>query len=403
MKSEDDKVKALINEAKIETGSGVDERILADALSELERLRQKRLTRSQQNVWRIIMKSPIVKLAAAAVIIVGLVLLVSILNNSTSPAWAVEQTIEALKRFNAVHISGVVIPPEDSLQHSFDLWARANEDHTQSDDFRTEIDTGQISWVEGNDTYHYDPNQNAVRIRRGQKATINPWMGRDLLQRLEQKTDDWRVSYGNDPATGRDRVFVTCSDLHAPGPKSWWFEFDLETKLPVRFKQWDNIQREGNPTFDAQRIVCYEYLPAETFKFEIPENAKIIEEFPEVWDKLNDPNTGMPAEAMTEEEASVEIVRQYWRAVIDGNWELVARLRPIANLETWQAKYSSNPPGEIIEIGKPYQQEGCSIGPVTPVRIKFRDGDIREIKIITKFRDVNGKSSCVIAGTWGKE
>jgi outer membrane lipoprotein-sorting protein len=71
MKSAEDKVKALINEAKIETGSGADERILADALSELEKLRQKRLTRNQHNVWRIIMRSPIIRIAAAAAIVIA--------------------------------------------------------------------------------------------------------------------------------------------------------------------------------------------------------------------------------------------------------------------------------------------------------------------------------------------
>ena len=91
MKSEDDKVKALINEAKIETGSGVDERILADALSELEKLRQKRLTRSQQNVWRIIMKNPITKLAVAAAVIavVGLAIFEFIgTGNKSGAVWA---------------------------------------------------------------------------------------------------------------------------------------------------------------------------------------------------------------------------------------------------------------------------------------------------------------------------
>jgi outer membrane lipoprotein-sorting protein len=99
MKSEDDKVKALINEAKIETGSGVDERILADALSELEKLRQKRLTRSQQNVWRIIMKNPITKLAAAAAVIamIGLAIFEFISTGSkSSVVWAeVAKKVEA--------------------------------------------------------------------------------------------------------------------------------------------------------------------------------------------------------------------------------------------------------------------------------------------------------------------
>jgi len=389
--------------SSIATSAEMDKKILDDALQAIEKSKKAQSAATHPNIWRIIMKTKIAKFAAAAAIIFITGLGIAILDKSTTPAWAIEQTIEALERFSAVHISGVVVPPEDSLQHSFDLWARANEDHSQSGDFRIEIDTGQINWVQGNDTYHYDPNQNTVRILRGQKATINPWIGRDLLQDLEQKTDDWQVSYGNDPATGRDRVFVTCSHLHAPVPKSWWFEFDLETKLPVRFKQWHNLQRKGKPAFDAQRIVYYEELPDETFQFEIPQDAVVIDNWPDILDKLNDPNCGMLAEGITEDEASVEIVRRYWQAAIDGNWEMVARLRPIASPETWQAKYSSNPPGEIIEIGEPYQQKGCSIGPVTPVTIKFQDEDIRGIRMITKFRDINGKSSCVIAGTWGSE
>jgi hypothetical protein len=84
MKSADDKVKALINEAKIKTGSGVDERILADALSELEKMRQKRLTRSQQNVWRIIMKNPITKLAVAAVVFIACLIGLSFWRTSSS-------------------------------------------------------------------------------------------------------------------------------------------------------------------------------------------------------------------------------------------------------------------------------------------------------------------------------
>ena len=362
-------------------------------------------TPRQIKIWRTIMKTKITKLATAAAIILIVALGITLLNKSTTPAWAVEQTIEALKKFNAVHITGIVIPLEDDLQHSFDLWARANEDHTQSGDFRIETDTGQINWVQGNDTYHYDPNRNTVHIRRGERAQINPWIGRDLLQTLERYTNDWWVSYGTDPATDRDRVFVTCSHPHANagGPKSWWFEFDLETKLPVRFKEWHNLQRKGKPDVDVQRIVYYEDLPDETFKFEIPEDAVVTDNWPDILDKLNDPNCGMPAEEMTEDEASVEIVRQYWQAVIYRNWEMVARLRPIASPENWQDKYSSNLPIEIIEIGDPYQQEGCNIGPVVPCTVRFEDNTIRDIKMIIKFREIYGESSCVITGTWGKE
>jgi len=82
MRSADEKVRALINEAKIETGSAADERVLADALSRLEELRQRRLARSRQSVWRTIMKSRIIKLAAAAVIIIAVIAAINQLGGS---------------------------------------------------------------------------------------------------------------------------------------------------------------------------------------------------------------------------------------------------------------------------------------------------------------------------------
>ena len=363
------------------------------------------LTPSRQHIlWSDIMKSRITKLATAVVVILIVMFGVTLLDKSATPAWAIEQTIEALKRFNTIHITGVATGDNGS-EVAFNLWAKANEDQSASSDFRMELEDGKITLVKGDTTYtrHYDPNTNTLRIVRGDRASLNPWPGSDLLERLEKLTDDWTVLYGSDPATGRDRVFVTCSHTQAPGPKSWWFEFDLETKLLVNFKQWHNQYREGTPAFDAQSITYYEDLSDEIFEFEIPRDAKVIEEKSSLCDKLDDPNVGMPVEAVSQEEASVEIVRQYWQAVIDGDWALVANLRPVASEEDWQRKYSVNPPEKLLEVGQAYQQEGCSIGPVVPCTVRFEDSTTRDIKMIIKFRKIDGKSSCVIAGTWGRE
>jgi len=283
--------------------------------------RQPRQQKQSIKVWRTIMKTKITKLAtAAAMILIAVFGITLLVEKSTTPAWAIEQTIEALEKFNAVHIKGTALG-EDGSQVSFNLWARANKDHTQSADFHLELGNGQIRVVQEYDTYHYDPNTNTVRIIRGQKASISPWIGPDLFQKLEAITQDWEVSYGTNAATGRDRAFVTCSHPHAPGPKSWWFEFDTETKLPVAFKQWHNLKREGKPNFDAQIVVFYEDLPDKQFEFEVPEDANVTEEFPlsRGLYRINDPNFGMLTEDMTEEEAGREIIRLYWQAVIEAD------------------------------------------------------------------------------------
>jgi hypothetical protein len=110
MKSEDDKVKALINEAKIETGFGVDERILADALSELEKLRQKRLTRSQQNIWRIIMKNPITKLAVAAVVVVAALIGMHFIGNPFGSTVTFAQVIKPILNARTVVLDFIAGP-----------------------------------------------------------------------------------------------------------------------------------------------------------------------------------------------------------------------------------------------------------------------------------------------------
>jgi len=59
---------------------------------------------TQSNVWRIIMKNRITKLAAAAVIIVAAVLSINVWNKTIPSAYAFEQTVEAYHTVRYIHI-----------------------------------------------------------------------------------------------------------------------------------------------------------------------------------------------------------------------------------------------------------------------------------------------------------
>lgn len=97
------------------------------------------------------------------------------------------------------------------------------------------------------------------------------------------------------------------------------------------------------------------------------------------------------------------IVKDYLQALVDGNWEYLAHLRPICNAENWELKYKLNDnwPIEIIQIDQPVQEDGCKIGPVVSSLVKYSDGQIKNIKLIVKIRDIDGNKSYVIAGTFG--
>ena len=107
---------------------------------------------------------------------------------------------------------------------------------------------------------------------------------------------------------------------------------------------------------------------------------------------------------LTEEqtEEHVQVAKDYWQAVINSDWKRVSKIRPSLSAEKWVAKHAENPPVELIKIGRPYWQEGCSSCPVTPCIVKFADGKIREVKLLTTFRGLDGKLVGHIPATWGK-
>ena len=92
----EDKIKELISKSDIATDAQTENRILGDALKHLDILKQKS-PRIGLYIWRIIMKSPITKLAAAAVIAVAVLICINQFNGSgTSLAWGeVAKKVEA--------------------------------------------------------------------------------------------------------------------------------------------------------------------------------------------------------------------------------------------------------------------------------------------------------------------
>jgi hypothetical protein len=85
-------IERLIKKSNVQTSAETDKKILGDALEGLERLKQTGLARTRLSIWRIIMKSPIIKLAAAAVIVIAALLGIYFVTGKTPEvtccAWA---------------------------------------------------------------------------------------------------------------------------------------------------------------------------------------------------------------------------------------------------------------------------------------------------------------------------
>jgi len=402
-----DNIEKLIRDYRIldtNTTTQMDQKIIHDALTVQAKLKKPTSAGTQPDIWRKIMNKPITKLATAAAIILFAVLGITFLDKAATPAWAIEDTIKALEKINSIKMSGYILRTSEfgeNNEGNFIIWAKSDANGTASKELRFET-SNQIVVVDASEkTYFYNPKQNSVCVKNSNDFQINPWLGSECFHIIKRFAEDWKVSYGKDEETDRDSVFVTC--IYTSESKSWWFQFDSETKLPVRFKQWININFQGEPEFYAEKIEYDPLLPDGIFEFKTPEGAKVVELQQKLPEYFNDPNGGILVKGLSDEKACLTIVKDYLRALIDGDWEHLAQLRPICNAENWELKYkrTENWPTEVLEIGQPLHENGCGIGPVVSCMIKYSDGQIKNIKLIVKIRNIDGNKSCVIAGTYG--
>ncbi|MHC4645272.1 MAG: hypothetical protein ACYTBJ_07205, partial [Planctomycetota bacterium] len=93
----------LIRDVPIDTSNRTDEVVRGDVLKALENTKETTSAKFGPNIGRIIMNKPIAKLVTAAAVILIAVLGISLLQNSATTAYAIEQTIEAGQDVRYLH------------------------------------------------------------------------------------------------------------------------------------------------------------------------------------------------------------------------------------------------------------------------------------------------------------
>jgi len=361
-------------------------------------------------IWRIIMKSRITKLAAAAsILIVALYMLVG---NSGPAAWAIEQTIEALRGFGAVHMVGTVMDEYGAVK-GCEIWMRANKSRTFSKDVVMRVTNGVILWVEDGSTFTYIPQNNTVYYENAITVGMSQWPGPILFEMLATAKDKQYIN-GTDPVTGRKHVTLLCSFISALGPQSYSVKFDVETKLPIALTNWNNMDRRGDPFLNAMHITYYEDLPDSMFAMEYPKDARRVEKELTIPEStialLGDPEYGISTEGLSMAEASRKIISELYQVIIDANIEQLKKLCPLC--KSWDDKLLSSlilktgqddSVVEVVKIGQICKEGHSKLGPIVavPVIVKYKDGTKVEDKIIVQFREFAGKSSCVVHGPYG--
>jgi hypothetical protein len=335
----------------------------------------------------IVMRSGVTKIAAAVVMIIVVGLGVVLLDKSVSSTYAIEQTIKALQDVTTVHVIGT-----DWDGNRYEAWNKIDPA------------AGKTIWCCIDQTPHgykiasrpdgscvWDEDGNVVRYSNKPIASNDFRYSRvfeQVAEKMVELNDNEQITIQAEKDPLSDKSFVR---IHVvTNMQDYTIYVDSENKLPVRlyFDRADNM-RQIAKTVDE---VYYNMpLPEGMFDFEVP--AKWYRD----WSLLDDPAKGLAIGDLTHEQGAIKTAGEYWQAVIDDNWNYADQLRPVAD---WKTDYRRDRPTELIDIGRPRPERGCS-GLVTPCIVRFADGKTQKIELVINYREIAGRRSCIIVATWG--
>ena len=287
-------IKRLIKILTDRTSAQMDERVLKDVLFALEES-EKTSAITKPNLWRIIMKSPITKLAAAAVIAIVVLGGISFWPDGSdaekwwlgpSKVWA-QEIMAALGTIEGItcHERKLWIDPDGSTHTSrTGTW---NILYVSNDSYRRDIYDGdylrEIQWYlpDGDDTLQhsirYDLKSYFAHTGEGGFGNYKPVERMRFYVRLLEEADKL---LGEKVIEGRNCVgFEISASKYGDNPQEWldriWF--DVDTKLPVLIEQErgrprDETKTDFRPFINVQNQFDYNpELPNDTFNPETPE------------------------------------------------------------------------------------------------------------------------------------
>ena len=297
-------VEKLIKNAAIHSNPDMNQAVLNDLLQQLDNVETQKPIITPPNIRRIFMKSSITKLAAAAMVIVVAILTISVWDRSATSAYAVGQTVEAIKNARFLHIIGRddtgKIDDERWIEIGMDGWQVRYRQQNPSRVIENYPSAPDMVIEDGESTAVYRHNKKAVVIYDRKEVQFQ-WIG-ELGKALENLRQEGKILKVNDDYQGR------------PAHKVWWPHIsaecyvDPQTKLPIAIGDTE---------------LSYEDPPAGTFDIFTPEGYAVVDMRPGA------PADSVPDWLMEEEgiqEKASEYFKQATHALAGGNYTEAAEL-----------------------------------------------------------------------------
>ncbi|HCO92501.1 MAG TPA: hypothetical protein DIU00_00880 [Phycisphaerales bacterium] len=396
MISKENVEKAIKKKLSFTAGTELHDRMLNDVMNAQEKSKKTKSASTGPRIGRIIMKSSITKLAAAAVIIIALMLSLNLWEKSIPLAAAeiLANATEAVTNLHSIHINARMrtLPRDNfayiSLEHDFvpiEMWKRTD-------------DLGLVQWRidKPGRLVLMDGESTVLFIRPGYASKAGPspdrywydsyWCGHilDVNKLLESELSKARL--------GEDAELFTADEKEIDGSDV----LVVEVTVPARVDKDDYLRNKFISDSDHRRVYCFDadtnllksfeiYVITEDSEVKIFETTS-IEYNPliddsiftlelsndVVWDK--DPEIlpdNEKYENMTPREAAIT----FFTACAQENWEEYLKFNSQSHVPQRTKDFLGGI--EVISIGEPFQS-GSYSGWFIPYEIKLRDGYVKK-------------------------
>ncbi len=268
-------IEKLIKNIDIDTNAKIDEEVLGDVIEAFEKSKGKKTSAIEQNIWRIIMKSKITKLAAAAVIIIAVMLGMYALTGSfDGTSITMAQVRQAMENIDWVH--AVVKAEEESMSVWYSLASKVQiVCQSKGRILYRDFNAGkELVWNPGSEDIYESPIDEGREFAGG---VSNIFEGLTKLFNSIEAKGDYKVTRELGTYQGQEVEIWTARRVKGKaGPthtEIFTMYIDVDKKLPIAST---DVKKGANG--DIQLNVEFKYPetgPADIYEAGAPRSAQI--------------------------------------------------------------------------------------------------------------------------------
>lgn len=301
-------------------------------------------------VRRLFMKRTI-KFAAAAIIIIAALVSLTQLDKTVTPAYAIEQTMEANRSLRFIHLK--CEPAGEGIE---ELWAQFDENGQLQNlrmNFPNTVDGPKdVVWQEGKAEVWFK-KKNSIAVVREEamlarlKMSYADFDPKLIVENLYRSQSNEKVQIEIQDSHSKDQPIIITSTTNGFRDV---FKVNPETLLLEQIEKY--ALKEGQYAFlGSIKYLDYNQLAAaDVFVLNPPADVMRVDQTTQA--------IGLEQGQMTNDEVSIEVVRRFWQAIIDNDYQTAGQMMEGIPAEALKKIFTENFKAKVVKI--------ISVGPVKP-------------------------------------